>query len=133
MSDLAEQPTVDVTSQTGSKAQPAPVSTKEVEPDETDERRSRVGAGMVILIVSVVLGVALIAFIVQNTRSVQIKFFGASGHIPVSVALLGAALIGAVIVLGANIFRSTQLKIAARKRWKRKTEYEEKHPSSDIV
>jgi uncharacterized integral membrane protein len=65
--------------------------------------------------VIVVLGVALIAFLVQNTRSVHIKFFGASGHIPVAVALLAAALIGALIVLGVGIARTTQLRVAARR------------------
>jgi uncharacterized integral membrane protein len=77
------------------------------------------------LIASVVLGVALIVFLVQNTHSVQIKFFGASGHIPVSVALLAASLIGAVIVLGATLFRSNRIRMAARRRWKRKTDQEE--------
>jgi uncharacterized integral membrane protein len=78
--------------------------------------------------VAVVLGVALIAFIVQNTHSVQIKFFGASGHIPVAVALLGAALVGALIVLGVGISRVTQLRLSARRRWKRRTETESDTP-----
>ena len=35
----------------------------------------------------------------------QIKFFGASGHIPLVVALLAAAILGALIVLVAGISR----------------------------
>ena len=81
--------------------------------------------------VAVILGVALIAFIVQNTRSVQVKFFGASGHLPVAVALLAALLIGAIIVLGVGIWRSTSFRIAARRRWTRKTEEEAFGPNAE--
>jgi lipopolysaccharide assembly protein A len=78
-------------------------------------RRTRISRAWTAVAVMVVLGVALIAFLVQNTRSVHIKFFGASGHIPIAVALLAAALIGALIVLGVGIARTTQLRVAARR------------------
>ena len=50
------------------------------------------------LLVGLVVGIALVDFLAQNTRSVQIEFFAASGHVPVVVALLVAALSGAVLV-----------------------------------
>jgi lipopolysaccharide assembly protein A len=78
-------------------------------------RHTRISGTWTAVAVMVVLGVALIAFLVQNTRSVHIKFFGASGHIPIAVALLAAALIGALIVLGVGIARTTQLRVAARR------------------
>jgi hypothetical protein len=51
-------------------------------------RHTRISAAWTAVAVAVQLGVALIAFVVQNTQKVQIKFFGASGHIPLVVALL---------------------------------------------
>ncbi len=69
--------------------------------------------------VAVVLGVALIDFIVQNTRSVRVEFFAANGQMPVAVALLGAALAGAFLVLAVGIARTTQLRIANRRGKKR--------------
>jgi uncharacterized integral membrane protein len=65
--------------------------------------------------VGVVLGVALIDFIVQNTRSVRIEFFSASGRIPVAVALLAAAVAGALVVLIAGVARTTQLRLSRRR------------------
>jgi uncharacterized integral membrane protein len=73
--------------------------------------------------------VALIAFVVQNTQKVQIKFFGASGHIPLVVALLAAAIIGAIIILVAGISRITQLRLSARRRSKLTKEAKD-NPSS---
>lgn len=65
--------------------------------------------------VATVLGVGLIDFIVQNTRSVRVEFFSASGSMPVAVALLGAALVGAFLVLAVGIARTTQLRMAHRR------------------
>lgn len=82
-------------------------------------RHTRISAAWTAVAVAALLGVALIVFIVQNTQKVQIKFFGASGHIPLVVALLAAAIIGALIVLVAGISRITQLRLTARRRSKR--------------
>jgi uncharacterized integral membrane protein len=80
---------------------------------------TRIGGAWVAVAVAVVLGVALIDFIVQNTRSVRVEFFGAHGQMPVAVALLGAALAGAFLVLAVGIARTTQLRIATRRGKKR--------------
>jgi lipopolysaccharide assembly protein A len=82
-------------------------------------RHTRIGRAWVAVGVAAVLGVALVDFIVQNTRSVRIEFFSVSGQIPVAVALLGAALVGAFIVLTVGIARTTQLRIATRRGKKR--------------
>lgn len=81
--------------------------------------RTRIGSAWVAVIVAAILGVALVDFIVQNTRSVRIEFFGASGQMPVAVALIGAALVGAFIVLAVGIARTTQLRMATRRGAKR--------------
>ena len=71
--------------------------------------------------VGVVLGIALVDFIVQNTRSVRVEFFAASGRIPVAVALLASAVAGALVVLIAGIARTTQLRLSRRRERQRPT------------
>ena len=53
-------------------------------------------AGAIVLIL-------LLIFILENTQSVKISYFGASGHVALGVALLFAAVGGALLVgiLGA--------------------------------
>ncbi len=87
-------------------------------------RRTRIGGAWVTVAISVVLGVGLVDFIVQNTRSVKVEFFGASGRMPVAVALLAAALAGAFIVLAVGIARTTQLRMANRRGKKRQARTE---------
>jgi lipopolysaccharide assembly protein A len=67
------------------------------------------------LVLVVLLGIALIAFMVQNTRSVRISFFSANGHIPVIVALLGASLVGASVVLCISSVRGAKLHLSQRR------------------
>ena len=78
-------------------------------------RHTRISGAWVAVAVAVVLGAALVDFIVQNTRSVRIEFFAANGQMPVAVALLGAALAGAFLVLAVGIARTTQLRLANRR------------------
>jgi uncharacterized integral membrane protein len=78
-------------------------------------RHTRTSAAWVAITVAVLFGVALIDFIAQNTRDVRIEFFTASGRIPIAVALLAAALCGAVVVLAIGIGRVAQLRLNMRR------------------
>jgi uncharacterized integral membrane protein len=82
-------------------------------------RHTRIGQAWVAVIVAAVLGIAMVDFIVQNTRSVRVEFFSAHGQMPVAVALIGAALAGAFLVLTVGIARTTQLRMATRRGEKR--------------
>jgi uncharacterized integral membrane protein len=93
-------------------------------------RHTRIGRAWVAVAVAAVLGVALVDFIVQNTRSVRVEFFSANGQMPVAVAFLGAALVGAFLVLTVGIARTTQLRIATR-RGKRREKRAESVASGD--
>jgi uncharacterized integral membrane protein len=93
-------------------------------------RHTRISAAWTAVVVAALLGVALIGFIVQNTQTVQIKFFGASGHIPLVVALLAAAIVGTLIVLVVGISRITQLRLSARRRSKQTMAVEENGPTA---
>jgi uncharacterized integral membrane protein len=79
-------------------------------------RHTRIGAAWAAVAAITVLGVALVDFIVENTHSVQIHFFSASGRLPVAAALLAAALAGAAVVLAVGVCRTAQLRLSIRHR-----------------
>jgi uncharacterized integral membrane protein len=66
------------------------------------------------LVVGVILGIALVDFLVQNTRATEVQFFSASGHVPLTAALLVAALAGASVVLVVGVLRMVQLRRRVR-------------------
>lgn len=89
-------------------------------------RHTRTSAAWAATAVAVIFGVALIDFIAQNTRGVRIEFFGASGRMPIAVALLAAAVAGAIVVLAIGVGRVMQLRLAMRRQRKhRKEKHEE--------
>jgi lipopolysaccharide assembly protein A len=57
----------------------------------------------------------LLIFILQNSRGVDISYLGAHGHMPLGVALLLAAVCGALLAILAAAVRMAQLHSAARK------------------
>lgn len=78
-------------------------------------RHTRFSAAWFAVVVAVVLGVGLVVFIAQNTRDVRVDFFTASGKIPVAVALLAAALAGALVVVAIGVGRVAQLRLSMRR------------------
>ena len=75
---------------------------------------TRISWTWVALVVGVLLGVALVDFLVENTRSTEIAFFSVSGHVPLTAALLVAALAGASVVLVVGGARLVQLRRGVR-------------------
>ena len=61
--------------------------------------RTRISGTWVGIVVAAVVLVLLLVFILQNTRSVKVSYLGASGQIPLGVALLMATL-GGVLLSG---------------------------------
>jgi uncharacterized integral membrane protein len=57
----------------------------------------------------------LLIFILQNNRGVDITYLGAHGHMPLGVALLLAAVCGALLAILAAAARMAQLRSTARK------------------
>ncbi|MGB8180374.1 MAG: lipopolysaccharide assembly protein LapA domain-containing protein [Acidimicrobiales bacterium] len=92
------------------------------QPDHETEgfRHTRTSAAWLATAVGVIVGVALIDFIAQNTRDVRIEFFGAHGQMPIAVALLAALVAGAIIVLAIGIGRVAQLRLTMRRQRKRR-------------
>jgi uncharacterized integral membrane protein len=62
----------------------------------------------------VVLAVFLM-FVLQNSRSTKISFATASGRLPVAVALLASAALGALLVLAVGSIRILQLRKVIRR------------------
>jgi len=60
-------------------------------------RRTRISAAWVGVIVGALVLVLLLVFILQNTRTVKISYFTATGTMPLGVALLLAAIAGVLL------------------------------------
>jgi uncharacterized integral membrane protein len=54
--------------------------------------------------------IALIAFVLQNTGSVEVSFFGLHGTLPMAMALAIAAVGGVLLTLVVGTARITQLR-----------------------
>ncbi|MCU1667861.1 MAG: hypothetical protein JWP40_788 [Blastococcus sp.] len=65
------------------------------------------------------LGLALIVFLVQNTRTVEVQFFGLSGHTSLGLLLLIAAVAGVLLTVVIGSARILQLRRTIRRRNKR--------------
>ena len=78
-------------------------------------RRTRVGGVWVGLAVSAVVLLLLLVFILENGQRASIGYFGAHGHLPLGVALLLAAVAGALLVTIPAAGRIIQLRRTARR------------------
>ena len=79
------------------------------------QRLTRASALWVATGAALVLLVLLIVFMMQNRSKVDVRFFGASGTVPLGMALLIAAVGGGVVVAIAGIARVTQLRVNAHR------------------
>ena len=78
-------------------------------------RRTRMGGVWAGLAIAAVVLVFLLVFILENGQSASIGYFGAHGHLPLGVALLLAAVGGALLVIIPGTSRMVQLRLAARR------------------
>ena len=92
---------------------PAP-SRSEAAPPTT-----KTGIAFGALIAGAIVLILLLVFILENTESVKISFFGADGHLPLGVALLLAAIGGALLVGIVGAARIVQLRRHVRRRRRR--------------
>jgi uncharacterized integral membrane protein len=79
-----------------------------IEPTRTSMVWTMVGIGVVLL-------VAILVFILQNGQRVRVRFLMVDGTLQLGVALLFAALLGALLVLVAGAARVLQLRVVARR------------------
>ena len=83
-------------------------------PQHTIKRTRISGLWVAVGIFALVL-LFLLIFVLQNGRGVDITYLGAHGHMPLGVALLLAAVCGALLAILAAAVRMAQLHSAARK------------------
>jgi uncharacterized integral membrane protein len=79
-----------------------------IEPTRTSMVWTMVGIGVVLL-------VAILVFILQNGQRVRVRFLMVDGTLQLGMALLFAALLGALLVLVAGAARVLQLRVVSRR------------------
>ncbi len=77
---------------------------------------TKTGIAFSALIAGAIVLIVLLVFILENTASVRISFFGASGHLPLGVALLLAAIGGALLTGIVGAARIVQLRRHVKRR-----------------
>jgi len=77
--------------------------------------RTRMGGLWVGLALAAVVLLLLLIFILENSQQASIGYFGVHGHLPLGVALLLAAVAGALLVLIPGSGRILQLRKTARR------------------
>jgi uncharacterized integral membrane protein len=95
---------------TGSATTQAPPATT-----QAPVQRTRAASFWVSVVVTALLLIALIVFLAQNSRQISIHFLGWSGQISQAVALLIAAVCGALVVAIPASIRIVQLRHGAKK------------------
>jgi uncharacterized integral membrane protein len=74
------------------------------------------GGVWVAFVVAALVFLLLLIFILQNGQRAQVSFLGADGHLPMGVALLLAAVFGALLVALPGTARIIQLRMLGRRR-----------------
>ena len=116
-------PVAPVTDQVPAPAPPAPAGQSTPGPRTPPAQtvgapaalRSRAGAAWVAACTATLLAVALIIFMIQNTRTVEVTFLGMTGSTSLAIMLLIAAVGGILLTLVLGSARILQLRHAVRR------------------
>jgi uncharacterized integral membrane protein len=98
------------------RAQGAPAPPRAQERPSERVGPTRLSGAWTAAVVAIVLVVAMLIFILQNGGQVPISFVSAHGHLPLGVAMLFSAVVGAAIVVGCGAARILQLRRVAKRR-----------------
>jgi uncharacterized integral membrane protein len=89
-------------------------TTKPIQAHDDSSKRSRISTIWTSLAAFVVILIALLIFIAENSMTVKIHYFGAKGSIGFGVAMLLSAAAGIVLTLSVGSLRILQLKLKDR-------------------
>ncbi len=78
-------------------------------------RHTRISGLWTGVILAAVVLIFLLIFILENGQDANVSYFGAHGHVPLGVALLLAAVAGALLVIIPGTGRILQLRRTARR------------------
>ena len=84
-------------------------------PPRQAAKQSRISPTWVVLTVFAVVLLLLLVFIVENSQSADISYFGAHGHLPLAVAILLAAVAGILLVTTAWFGRGVRVRSRAHR------------------
>jgi uncharacterized integral membrane protein len=76
--------------------------------------RSRIGGAWMGVVLGALVLILLLVFVLQNLEDVRVSFINADGSLPLGVALLLAAVAGALVVAVPGSARILQLRRANR-------------------
>jgi uncharacterized integral membrane protein len=99
-------------------AEPAGASSLPTSRPQSAVKFTRAAALWSALIAGFIVLIVLLVFIMQNTESTTIHFFGWAGSLPVGVAILLAAVCGGLLTVAVGTARIVQLRRAAKKNLK---------------
>jgi uncharacterized integral membrane protein len=89
-------------------------------PEPAAAPTTKTGIAFSAIIAGAIVLILLLVFILENTQSVKISFFGAGGHLPLGVALLLAAIGGALLTGIVGAARILQLRRHVKRRPRRR-------------
>jgi putative membrane protein len=113
-------PDTSITSATNPPATSDPIPSAATRTEPAAPPTTKTGIAFGALIAGAIVLILLLVFILENTQSVQISFFGASGHLPLGVALLLAAIGGALLTGIVGAARIVQLRRHVKRRPRRR-------------
>ena len=93
----------------------APPSPPAVAAHQHRVRRTRASGLWVGMALAAIVLLLLLVFILENGQQANVGYFGAHGHLPLGVALLLAAVAGALLVVIPGSARIMQLRRTARR------------------
>ena len=119
-SDRAEQPprTPPPAASRGTPPDPTATPGEYLTSPQSAVKFTRAAALWSALITGFVILILLLVFILQNTDSTTIHFFGWEWNLPVGVAILLAAVCGGLLTVAVGTARIIQLRRAAKKNLK---------------
>jgi uncharacterized integral membrane protein len=79
-------------------------------------RSTRTSRAWIRLLPSLAVLVVILVFVFQNPKDVKVSLFTFSGRFPLSVALLGAVILGALMALALGSLRIFQLRRQVRRK-----------------
>jgi lipopolysaccharide assembly protein A len=85
-------------------------------PHQPSVPRTRMSAAWIGICATALVSVALIVFLLQNTRKIEVNFLWLHGTLPLALALLVAAVGSAILTMVFGTARITQLRRLARQR-----------------
>ncbi|HEY4456407.1 MAG TPA: lipopolysaccharide assembly protein LapA domain-containing protein [Pseudonocardiaceae bacterium] len=94
---------------------PAKPANEQVTQQYQKVRRTKISGLWVGVTVAAIVLLVLLVFIIENSQTVDVGFFGAHGHLSLGVAMLLAAICGVLLVAIPGYGRIIQLRRAMRR------------------